>query len=144
MTSYATNNPEYLFVYGTLMRSLAAPMHAALVRYADFVSEATMLGKMYEIENYPGVIDNEGAGQRVKGEVYQIRNAAQLLPILDDYEGVEQGLYVRAIREALLKNRDPFRNTDTRRVWVYLFHRDISDREWIENGDYFRYQSRGK
>ena len=46
----------YLFVYGTLRRDTNSEMFQLLARQADFVGGANYQGKLYKIDDYPGVV----------------------------------------------------------------------------------------
>ncbi|HVJ46525.1 MAG TPA: gamma-glutamylcyclotransferase family protein [Luteolibacter sp.] len=75
---------ELVFVYGTLRRGGSNHFRMS---GADFVTAGVVLGKIYRIDWYPGlVLGNEG---RVKGEVFSV-DAAQLLE-LDAFEGLSAG-----------------------------------------------------
>ncbi len=75
---------ELVFVYGTLRRGGSNHFRMS---GADFVAAGIVLGKIYKIDWYPGlVLGNEG---RVKGEVFSV-DAAQLLE-LDAFEGLSAG-----------------------------------------------------
>ncbi len=77
----------YLFVYGTLRPSLDNPLARTLRLNADIVAHATVSGRLYRIGSYPGLILSAETGDRVHGDVCRLHNPADLLPILDAYEG---------------------------------------------------------
>jgi gamma-glutamylcyclotransferase (GGCT)/AIG2-like uncharacterized protein YtfP len=79
-------NHTYIFVYGTLKRDSNNKMHHLLAEYADFVDEATCLGKLYEVGCYPGMVLSDNIKDIVNGEVYLLRDADIALPLLDKYE----------------------------------------------------------
>ena len=68
-----------VFVYGTLRQGCRADYRLAT---ADFVGLASLVGELYYIDRYPGLIDGEGS---VTGEIYRVDEP--LLRRLDDYEG---------------------------------------------------------
>ncbi len=73
---------ELVFVYGTLRRG--ASNHWRMEE-AEFVGEAWVLGHLYPIDWYPGmVLDDDGVP--VRGEVYRV--GSELLGELDEFEGV--------------------------------------------------------
>jgi gamma-glutamylcyclotransferase (GGCT)/AIG2-like uncharacterized protein YtfP len=127
---------DYLFVYGTLMAPLAHPMHETLRAYARFVERGCLPGSLYEIDGYPGMVD--AVNDRVKGEIYEVADAAPLFEALDAYEGCtprhpQPHEYRRDRRDA--KGVSGRRYT----VWVYLYNGAVSDDMKIETGDYRDY-----
>ncbi len=80
----------HLFVYGTLRRAVGHAMHGVLVSHAAFVSEATVVGALYSLGRYPGLVPGGEAADLVHGEVYTIMPDAleRTLAVLDDYEGI--------------------------------------------------------
>ena len=71
--------PEYLFVYGTLLRDIGHPMAEFLARQARFVGDAKMPGRLYDLGPYPGMREPENVDDWVHGELYELRNAAVTL-----------------------------------------------------------------
>jgi gamma-glutamylaminecyclotransferase len=82
---------EMVFVYGTLR--CGGSNHFRMAG-AEFVAAATVRGRLYQIEWYPGLVLDESAGE-VLGEVYQV--SGFLLERLDDFEG---GEYRRVLTQA--------------------------------------------
>ncbi|MDD5460466.1 MAG: gamma-glutamylcyclotransferase [Methylococcales bacterium] len=61
-------------------------MHHLLAKYAEFVGEATCLGKLYKVGRYPGMVLSDNTKDSVHGEVYLLRHADIVLPLLDKYK----------------------------------------------------------
>lgn len=129
--------PEYLFVYGTLRRGTETNMHQLLAQHSDFVGHATCQGRLYRIAHYPGAVPSDDPAQRVKGEVYALREPASLLPALDEYEecgpgAAEPAEYARVRQEVVL--------SDGRSLiaWVYLYRRPTAGLAEIVAGDFLR------
>jgi gamma-glutamylcyclotransferase (GGCT)/AIG2-like uncharacterized protein YtfP len=79
----------HLFVYGTLRSGGGA---AGLLRGCRMVGTGSVAGTLYDLGDYPAlVLDGRGP---VEGEVW--RCPADVLDRLDEYEGVPDGLYLRA------------------------------------------------
>lgn len=78
--------PPYLFVYGTLMRASRSPCAKLLKTRAQFLGEASALGRLYDLGRFPGAVFDTACAARVHGEVFQL-NAPSLLDVLDAYEG---------------------------------------------------------
>lgn len=83
-----------LFVYGTLRARGGA---AALLEGCERVAHATVAGMLYDIEGRFPALLRYGAGT-VHGEVWRCK--ADLLPMLDRYEGTAEGLFRRIADEA--------------------------------------------
>lgn len=79
----------FLFVYGTLRRDGGA---AGVLEGATFLEPAEVGGVLYDIEGrHPALMLYGDA--RVRGEIWTC--PADLLPRLDAFEGVEEGLFRR-------------------------------------------------
>lgn len=78
-----------LFVYGTLLRDGAA---AGLLEEATLLRTAQVGGSLYQTDaGYPVLV--LGGSERVPGEIW--RCPVPLLARLDQYEGVDEGLFRR-------------------------------------------------
>lgn len=82
-----------IFVYGTLKRAYSNEFARFLHSNSLYLGEATVKGYLYLLDWYPGlVLDN--SGYEVFGEVFEVKhNVKEVSEMLDDYEGVEEGLY---------------------------------------------------
>lgn len=83
---------DLLFVYGTLQRGQP---HAALLSDCRCLGPARIRGTLYALpEGFPAA-DAGGTGV-VEGELYELPPYADLLlRMLDEYEGVDEGLFER-------------------------------------------------
>ncbi|WP_028008245.1 gamma-glutamylcyclotransferase family protein [Solimonas flava] len=125
----------YLFVYGTLRRGAVVPARAALDRHAEFIAHATLNGKLFEVDGYPGAVACAAGNDRVVGEAYRIRDQDALFRALDEYEECsarfpEPHEYVRAMHPVMLEDGIVVR------AWVYLYTRPAEALCRIESGDY--------
>ena len=78
-----------LFIYGTLKRGFPAAGRMAGATYVgDAATEPSWT--LLNLGRYPGLVAGRDA---VRGELYDV--PAALLPTLDAYEGVAEGLYDR-------------------------------------------------
>jgi gamma-glutamylaminecyclotransferase len=116
----------HIFVYGTLKRGCKNHHHLA----GHYVGEArTAAGyRLHALGDYPGMVVDVTDTIGVTGEVWSVDDAT--LAHLDDFEGVDEGLYRRE-RVTLLA---PFASAE---VHTYLYVRSIADRPalgatWIE------------
>ena len=84
----------HLFVYGTL-RSGEAGDVSPVLDGCTLVGTGEVSGTLYHVGDYPALL--LGGTQRVRGEIW--RCPADLLPRLDEHEGVDRGLFRRAAVE---------------------------------------------
>ncbi len=88
--------PLYLFAYGTLKRG---HYNHELLRSARYVAEVTTKHPYPMVqfdEPFPYLLDREGEGRRVRGELYQID--MDTLKMLDILEGCPEHYYRREIK----------------------------------------------
>lgn len=134
-----TGAPDFLFVYGTLMRSLGRAPHAMLAGSAVFEANGSVEGKLVDLGSYPGLLPS-GGGSRVLGELYRLpqRDTYPLLRALDRYEGCdpahpESGLYQRKYIAVRLSD------AQTVVAWSYFYNGDTRGLPLIPGGDYLAY-----
>ena len=85
---------DLLFVYGTLMRGFDHPMAQLLSRSADFLGPARCRGRLYLVKHYPGLVLSGDADDVVFGELFRLRQPAELLREFDMYEACGEGFAV--------------------------------------------------
>ena len=115
---------EYLFAYGTLHPDRAPKGIRDVVQTMVPVGPGTIVGVLHDLGPYPAVTLDTTKGQRVKGTVFALPNAAEMLPRLDEYEGFlpnnpADSLFVRSKH---LVNLD---DGTKRLCWVYIYNRPI-------------------
>jgi len=124
-----------LFVYGTLRRSAAHPMHALLRETATPLGDARVRGVLYRVAEYPGLVLDAGAGW-VWGELYRLRDPA-VLEQLDAYEGVgpqdPEPREYRRIRASV--QRLAAEELD---AWIYEYARPTAGLPVIGSGNFLR------
>jgi gamma-glutamylcyclotransferase (GGCT)/AIG2-like uncharacterized protein YtfP len=132
---------DHLFIYGTLLSGAGHSMHSVLARHAELVGEGFFNARLYRVGTYPGAVPSREPHDRVFGEVYRLREAADLLFKLDEYEGCGPEAaapteYVRSTARIALTN-------DTIvHAWIYVYNRPIHRLERIRSG--FFLESRAK
>ena len=125
-----TADPQFLFVYGTLMSTAASALgtgeRVRLASVARNLGPATVHGRLYDLGGYPGLVDAPGA--LVEGEV--VRLAAGEFRWLDRYEGVgaDEAEYERGLRPARLAGGTLVS------AWVYLYRGPTAGLMPIESG----------
>ena len=127
-------NPEcrHLFVYGTLRRGSQHPMARYLDRNAAFVAEARVPGQLYDLGTYPGLTIPMTAGDRVAGDIFELRNVDTILAAIDLYEGSggHDPLFERCQERAQLTGGE------TLLVWVYRYRGTVRPNQRILSGEY--------
>ena len=133
MTTTITQQPSYVFVYGTLCHGQKRDINC-LQPSPIFMVRCKISGTLYDLRNYPGV--RLGGAHWVWGEVYQI--TAQLEQQLDEIEEVwpqQTGEYVK--RQVVVQ-------CDGRELicLVYELTQTYSEgRDVITSGDWINWQS---
>lgn len=117
-------NVEHLFVYGTLRSGSGHPMHEVLAAAADKVGPATVAGRLYRIDWFPGLVLEEGIG-RVHGDLWRVREPT-VFRTLDDYEGEEYER--RTVEVAAADERIA--------AFAYVFTAAVDDLALIASGDW--------
>ncbi len=118
----------HLFVYGTLRRGSRNEFAQHLSDQAEFVGNARMPGRLYNLGRFPGVVASDRPGEFVAGEVFRLKNPVKTLAALDEYEGAE---FERVIAEV---------QSDSgahQKAWVYLYRGGRTGR-LIASGDWLR------
>ena len=129
---------ERLFVYGTLRKNAAHPMHRLLRRHARFESQATFPGRMFDLGDYPGVVPDSAGTHRVLGELYSFQAPALLLPALDRYEGCTD--FNDPPQEFRRERHRVFpAGTSGTEAWIYIFNQPVDGLRLIPGGDYMHY-----
>ncbi|HLJ00146.1 MAG TPA: gamma-glutamylcyclotransferase family protein [Bradyrhizobium sp.] len=124
---------DLLFVYGTLMRGYAHPMARLLSANADFLDEASCLGRLYQVKHYPGLVLSNEATETVYGELYRLRAPEDLLREFDMYEACGEGFaeptqYVRRMLSVTLAGGA------ARQAWTYVYNWPVEHLPRIESG----------
>ncbi|WP_194768523.1 gamma-glutamylcyclotransferase [Tamlana sp. I1] len=132
--------PDYLFVYGTLLKGVKNDMSRFLAAHAQFVAKGTFQGKLYQVSWYPGAVVSANASEKVYGAVFKIDDFENVFKVLDHYEGIghvpsASDLFKRESVQAVLVDGT------TIETWVYLYNRDVSHLKWISSGDFLKFSN---
>ena len=122
----------YLFVYGTLLQDFNSAMSRFLEKQAVFVAKGYFLGKLFEVDNFPGAILSTHESEKVHGSLYKINDIHKTFEVLDAYEGVADGLYNRLLIEAHLHSGN------TVKTWAYIFNHPTAHLKQIVSGNYLK------
>lgn len=124
--------PAFLFVYGTLKRTAAGRVHPLLKTRAEFFGCATVYGKIYQRDGYPGLVPDPGP-QAVRGELYRVLDAKNLFKRLDLYEGctAETAKTAEFLRASVEVETDRGKKL---KAWAYLLTEKPEERFLISEG----------
>jgi gamma-glutamylcyclotransferase (GGCT)/AIG2-like uncharacterized protein YtfP len=119
--------PQFIFVYGLLMRGFELHHH---MEAGTFVGEGQTDGVLLSLGSYPGLIDGAGS---VRGELYRFNDLPAALDVLDDVEEFDAtdpdaSLYLRVARQVRL---DDGRDVA---AWTYLYNRTANAAPRIKDG----------
>jgi gamma-glutamylcyclotransferase (GGCT)/AIG2-like uncharacterized protein YtfP len=124
---------DLLFVYGTLMRGFDHPMAQLLSRSAEFLGEARCRGRLYLVRHYPGLVLSGDPADIVFGELYRLREPAELLREFDMYEACGEGFadpteYIRQMLPVVSST------SDIGEAWSYLYNWPVTHLPRIASG----------
>jgi gamma-glutamylcyclotransferase (GGCT)/AIG2-like uncharacterized protein YtfP len=124
---------DRLFVYGTLMRGFDHPMAQLLSRSADFIGAARCQGRLYLIKHYPGLVPSGDPDDVVFGELFRLRQPAELLREFDMYEACGEGFaapteYVRQMLPVTLDGQT------ADEAWSYIYNWPVAHLPRIASG----------
>jgi len=130
-----------LFVYGTLSPDLAPVDLLPFVNRLKELGEASIQGTMYDMGQYPAVLQTHPDSGKVYGRIYRLGNseseALELLAKFDEYEDFDprnpaESLFIRReVRASLLDGKEI-------ECWAYFYNRSPGTARKIENGIYSR------
>ncbi|WP_201352182.1 gamma-glutamylcyclotransferase family protein [Hydrogenimonas urashimensis] len=129
---------EYIFVYGTLRPYFKHPIQELLSGQCDYVGEGYVFGKLYEIENYPGLTISPPIKNKVYGEIYKLHDHDDILNILDEYEGCSDS-FPKPHEYRRIKSDVYDGNGKTFHAWLYVYNHPTEGLETIPSGDYVDY-----
>ena len=131
--------PEFLLVYGTLLRSLQHPCSHLLSTHGQCLGNANFRGRLFDLGHYPGATFDPDSQGQVKGELHQLKTPQKVIPILDKYEGIGSRFgkpheFIRIKIPVLLSGR-------RYESWIYLYNRNTDGKKIIESGDYVQFRA---
>lgn len=129
---------DYIFVYGTLLKACASPLSELFSSQTEYVADADLQGRLYDVGRYPAAIESEDMRERVVGEVYRLKPASDLLSALDEYEGCAPD-FPQPHQYHRKKLAVSCLNGVQLSVWVYVYNHSVNGLRRIESGDYVRH-----
>lgn len=123
--------PQYLFVYGTLKRGSRSHARLSKENGARFRSAARIRAELYRLdgEEYPGAVLTSAPNRFVKGDLFVLENPQEILRGLDEFEGVDEGLFRRQLVDVWARGRRV-------KAWAYLYARPLTNAALIPAGIY--------
>ena len=118
-----------LFVYGSLMPScrgsFGKSMRARLLNESTLLGPATIQGQLYDLGQYPALVQHPDATGLVHGEVLTLAGPATTFAWLDAFEGIVPSRsggneYLRAERTIKLAAGQELQ------AWIYIYTQDVS------------------
>jgi len=123
------NSPSrWLFVYGTLKRQ--GRLHRHLSSHgAHYHGQARIRGRLFQISgaSYPGAIPTRSQ-EFIAGELYELHAPSEALKKIDKLEGCDEGLYVRKLVRAWM------RDDHIHRAWAYFYAKPLRKSRRISGG----------
>jgi gamma-glutamylcyclotransferase (GGCT)/AIG2-like uncharacterized protein YtfP len=128
---------EYAFFYGTLMTPFNRPGRTRVDSDMVFKGRGSIRAALYDLGLYPAAIPTDD-GSRVRGEVYELRNATSVLATLDEIEGYrasepERSLYTR------VETPVTFDDGQVQNAWAYFYNAPLGPAQRISSGDYLEH-----
>jgi len=133
-------NPN-LFVYGTLKSTyqgtFGRPMRDRLHKECKLLGPATMLGRLFDLGDYPGLAEPMSGADVVQGELLQLTDPLPSFIWLDAYEGIlPGGLAASEYRreERVVELRAEMTSHRLHKAWVYVYARQVRDARLVPSG----------
>jgi gamma-glutamylcyclotransferase (GGCT)/AIG2-like uncharacterized protein YtfP len=129
---------ELIFFYGTLMGPFNRPGRRRIDSQLMFIGRGSIAAALFDLGIYPAAVPADRDSARVRGEVYEMKDGAGVLAVLDEIEGYspsepETSLYRRQITTVTLDGGTPVD------AWAYFYNAPLGRAERIESGDYLDY-----
>ena len=131
---------SYLFLYGTLISGHAHPsILVQLKRHCRDLGRAWAQGRLYDLGEYPGMVESGNSSDRVYGRLYEaVSHERHLITRLDRYENYFPSQPNRS--EYLRKHVTVINQNTCFEAWTYLYHRSVRNLIRIKNGDYIQHR----
>jgi gamma-glutamylcyclotransferase (GGCT)/AIG2-like uncharacterized protein YtfP len=129
---------ELIFFYGTLMTPFNRPGRVRVDSHLLFKGHGSISAALFDLGVYPAAVPADDENARVRGELYQMNNAAPVLQVLDEIEGYNStepntSLYMRRATQVALDDGNVVE------AWAYFYNAPLGRAERIESGDYLEY-----
>jgi hypothetical protein len=141
----SADGPRHFFFYGLLQTEELSAAARAVLPKLDFVSTATIPGRLYAISGrgglYPALVRGPDAKGEVRGACFKITSSFQLgdLALLDAFEEYDPRAPETSeyLREALFVTLEGGTRID---AWAYVYNAALAEgAEPIPSGDFIAY-----
>jgi gamma-glutamylcyclotransferase (GGCT)/AIG2-like uncharacterized protein YtfP len=127
-----------IFFYGTLMTPFNRPGRIRVDSQLTFKGHGRIAAALFDLGMYPAAVPADHDDATVRGEVYEMANAAAVLRVLDQIEGyspTEPGasLYTRRPTQVTLEDGCVVD------AWAYFYNAPVGGAARIQCGDYLEY-----
>ena len=101
---------------------------------AEFVAMGAIIGRMYRIDWYPGLVLDDG-GDEIHGEVYSV--GPEQLSVLDIFEGLSageiEGSEYRRVQTTVMRQ-----DSQTEIAWVWEWLGIVDESQRVKSGDWLK------
>jgi gamma-glutamylcyclotransferase (GGCT)/AIG2-like uncharacterized protein YtfP len=127
---------DLVFFYGTLMTAFKRDGRSRIEAKLTPVGRGTIGAALFDLGIYPAAIPSSDG--RVHGEVHRMADAAEVVAVLDEFEGFrpsepDSSLYVRA------ETTVTFDDGREAQAWAYFYNAPLGGAQRIESGDYLEH-----
>ena len=126
-SSWPSDNQNLLFVYGTLQKKVATAIEKKLMEDCKYKGEACSWGKLYDVGEYPALIESWNKTDIVKGELYSVPN--EKLEEIKDHEETKYTLTRCQVNVG----------KDKKTAHVFIYNQAVTGMPLISSGDYVDY-----
>lgn len=129
-TSSPPGDNHYIFVYGTLKKGERFHRELAKHRGVRFAGEARIRGLLFQLPDadYPGAVQTT-QNKFIHGQLFSTDHPEKTLKSLDEFEGVDEGLFRR-------KMVDAWHGRKRTKAWAYFYAGSIRNASPLTNGVY--------
>jgi gamma-glutamylcyclotransferase (GGCT)/AIG2-like uncharacterized protein YtfP len=104
------------------------------------VAKGYVLGMLYNVSWFPGVVLNNFTTNKVYGTLFKIEAVDTVFDVLDAYEGVDKtnaykSLFVRQLVKVHADDHQCYT------AWIYIYNKAVDDLELIPSGDFLKYKT---
>ena len=130
---------DHVFFYGTLMAPFNRPGRQRITPNLTSKGRGSIHAALFDLGIYPAAIPVDDSSL-VWGEIYETRDAAAVLAVLDEIEGYrpnepDRSLYMRVLTAVTLEDGH------TESAWTYFYNAPLGRAQRITSGDYLEHLS---
>jgi len=136
---------KHLFLYGSLLGNIKEEKVEKMFKdNCHFITKGFILGKLYDLGEYPGAIPTTNKDDKVFGKIFWVKHPRRTFRILDEYEeyfpkNPKKSLFIRCKTKAYLL---PSENNI--KCWTYFYNQKIDKEPQINSGNYLKNSMVGK